>query len=322
MFEGVCCAQRDREGIGVLRRGTRALWRAGRTIRGYSALDFLHGYVYGRWPYLYIGLATGERRLPGILLPFVRLAGRLFMSSDRRDPEAGRRHLADRYHGKVVPTEAAEQLVTLKMPIELRDLEQIIPYAAARDIVMSEPDRIVALECPCRSVRESPCLPLDVCLIIGEPFATFVAEHHPDTARWITQGEAVDILRAERDRGHVHHAFFKDAMLGRFYAICNCCSCCCGAMQAWRHGTPMLASSGYVAKVDRAACVACGSCAEICPFGALSVREGTLVLDATACMGCGVCVGACPQGALSLKRDRAKGEPLRVRELVGDRMAR
>jgi hypothetical protein len=25
---------------------------------------------------------------------------------------------------------------------------------------------------------------------------------------------------------------YKDAMLGRFYAICNCCSCCCGAMEA------------------------------------------------------------------------------------------
>jgi hypothetical protein len=28
--------------------------------------------------------------------------------------------------------------------------------------------------------------------------------------------------------------YYKDAMLGRFYAICNCCACCCGAMQAWQ----------------------------------------------------------------------------------------
>jgi hypothetical protein len=26
--------------------------------------------------------------------------------------------------------------------------------------------------------------------------------------------------------------YYKDAMLGRFYATCNCCSYCCGAMQA------------------------------------------------------------------------------------------
>ena len=40
-------------------------------------------------------------------------------------------------------------------------------------------------------------------------------------------------------------------MLGRFYAICNCCKCCCGAMQAHLNGVPMLASSGYVASRTR-----------------------------------------------------------------------
>jgi len=297
----------------MFRRGTRAFWEAGRATQGYSILDFLHGYIYGRWPYLYIGLATGERKLPRILGPFIRLAGRLFLrSGDGDDPQAAKRRFADRYHGKVVPTEAAEQLVTLDAPIELRDLEQIIPYATARDIVIDAPDHIVVLECPCRSVRENPCLPLDVCLIVGEPFARFVAEHHPEKSRWINSQEAIDILRAERDRGHVHHAFFKDAMLGRFYAICNCCSCCCGAMQAWKHGTPMLASSGYVADVDHEACTACGACAERCPFGALNVTDGLLSIDRNACMGCGVCVAACSQDALTLRRDPVKGEPLRI----------
>jgi ferredoxin len=81
----------------------------------------------------------------------------------------------------------------------------------------------------------------------------------------------------------------------------------------------MLASSGYVAELDRTTCVACGSCAEVCPFGALNVQEQTLAIDAKACMGCGVCVAACPQDALSLERDPTKGEPLRIRELVRDR---
>ena len=41
--------------------------------------------------------------------------------------------------------------------------------------------------------------------------------------------------------------------------VCNCCSCCCGAMQAWQNGTPMLASSGYEGDVEPAACVGCGA---------------------------------------------------------------
>ncbi len=80
-------------------------------------------------------------------------------------------------------------------------------------------------------------------------------------------------------------------MLGRFYAICNCC-CCCGAMQAHRNGTPMLASSGYVAQVDADLCAACGSCADFCQFAAISVDDGFARIDNSACMGC--VVWSCP----------------------------
>jgi heterodisulfide reductase subunit A-like polyferredoxin len=110
--------------------------------------------------------------------------------------------------------------------------------------------------------------------------------------------------------------YYKDAMLGRFYAICNCCSCCCEAMNAPRNGTPMLASSGYVARVDADLCGACGTCADYCQFAAISVDDGFAHIDAAACMGCGVCVAHCPQEAISLLRDPAKGEPLEIQRLI------
>jgi ferredoxin len=219
---------------------------------------------------------------------------------------------ADTYHGKVVPLEKATQLVTVDEEIRLTDLEHVIPYARARDIVLKNPDHIVVLDCPCRAARSNPCEPLDVCLIVGEPFAGFVAEHHPHRSRWVRPEEAVEILRAEDERGHVHHAFFKDAMLERFYAICNCCACCCGAMQAHRTGVPMLAPSGYVCRADVALCVACGICIDTCQFGALSLSGGAIAVDSDACMGCGVCVSHCAQEALSLVRDVTKGEPLDI----------
>jgi NAD-dependent dihydropyrimidine dehydrogenase PreA subunit len=146
--------------------------------------------------------------------------------------------------------------------------------------------------------------------------AGFVAEHHPRRSRWIAQEEAVEILRAEHERGHVHHAFFKDAMLDRFYAICNCCACCCGAMQAWQNDAPMLASSGYVSRVAPEECIGCGVCTEFCQFGALSAGDGTVIVDEALCMGCGVCVSKCDQEALSLVRDPSKGEPLEIQELM------
>lgn len=304
----------DRRRLGwPVRYSTRAFAREGLRLPGYRLRDFLHGYVYARWPYLYIRGATRPETLPLPLRAVHRWVGRLFLRGER-GADAGRR-LADTYHGKVVPTAAAEELVTLRVDVDLRNLEKVVPYATARDIVLCGPDRIVALQCPCRAARDEPCLPLDVCLIVGEPFASFVADHHPQRARWITPDEAVAILRAERDRGHVHHAFFKDAMLGRFYAICNCCPCCCGAMQAWKHGTPMLASSGYVAVLDAALCLGCGACAARCPFGAVGSSDGNPIVDFEACMGCGVCVAHCPSGALNLVRAPERGEPLEIQML-------
>jgi ferredoxin len=306
----------------LVRPSTRAFAREARHTPGYSLLDWLHGYVYARWPYLYISIGTGEHPLARVLGPVARRLGRLLSLRQSNGRSTGSRRSADRgtwadgYHGKVVPLEAARQLITVEEEISLTNLEQIIPYPRARDIVMQNPDHIVALECPCRAARPNPCQPLDVCLIVGEPFASFVVEHHPRRSRWITSEEAMEILCAENERGHVHHAFFKDAMLGRFYAICNCCACCCGAMQAWRNGTPMLASSGYVSRVAAELCVGCGICADFCQFGALSVDDGTAAVDTTACMGCGVCVSKCPEGAQSLVRDPTKSEPLEIRALI------
>ena len=293
-----------------LKPSTAAFTREARRTPGYSLFDWVHGYVYARWLYLYIGIGTGEHLLARFLRLLACWLARLFPPK----MAASRVTLADTYHGKVVPLEAATQLVTVEEEIRLTDLEQVIPYTRARDIVLHNPDHIVVLDCPCRVSRPNPCLPLDVCLIVGEPFASFIAEHHPDRSRWITPEEAVEILQAEDERGHVHHAFFKDAMLGRFYAICNCCACCCGAMQAHRHSIPMLASSGYVSRVDAGLCVGCGLCADFCQFGALSIDNGITVVDAAACMGCGVCASKCAQGALSLVRDPARGEPLEVRK--------
>jgi heterodisulfide reductase subunit A-like polyferredoxin len=87
-------------------------------------------------------------------------------------------------------------------------------------------------------------------------------------------------------------------------------------MNAHRNGTPMLASSGYVAQVDAELCAACGTCADYCQFAAISVDDGLARIDAFACMGCGVCVAHCPQEAISLRRDPAKGEPLEIQKLI------
>jgi heterodisulfide reductase subunit A-like polyferredoxin len=87
-------------------------------------------------------------------------------------------------------------------------------------------------------------------------------------------------------------------------------------MNAHRNGTPMLASSGYVARVDAELCAGCGACADVCQFAAISVDDRFAQIEAAACMGCGVCLSKCSYEALSLVRDPAKGEPLEIQKLA------
>jgi ferredoxin len=279
----------------------------------------LHGIIYSRWCYLYIGLGTGAHPLSRAYLRLARTWRRLTGAPPRPRPNAapqppgleGTSHShADGYHGKVISTATARRLVTINEPVRLPDLEQVIPYPKARALILEGEGALVALDCPCRLARADHCEPVDVCLIVGEPFASWVLESHPHHARPLTAPEAEAILEAEAARGHVHHAFFKDAMLGRFYAICNCCTCCCGAVQSQRHGVPMLASSGYLAQVDPALCLGCGACESSCLFGALSLPGFSAVVDGAACLGCGVCVRACPNEAISLHLAPERGLPL------------
>jgi len=223
------------------------------------------------------------------------------------------------YHGKVMPLELATQMVMLEEDVEIRDLsESIIPYPIARDIVLENPLSIAVFDCACRSLQEDPCLPLDVCLAVGDPIASFVVDNGVMNARKIEPEEAVAILQAEHKRGHVHAAYFKDVVDGRFYAICNCCSCCCLGMQVWNNThLPMICASGYRAEVSDE-CTGCGDCAGMCPFFAIEVDD-VAVVDEAKCMGCGVCEGACEASAIGLVLDPSKGEPLNIRELIKER---
>lgn len=294
----------------------REFIREARKIKEYGPLKFLHGYVYMRWPYKYIAAALFLLHPPRWVERLSSALQRLFCGVKEGDASGLR--FCDTYHGKVVSIEAATRLITVERELSLSLPEQVLPYAAARELVLKTAQPIAALDCPCRSARPNPCLPLGVCLVVGEPFASFIVEHHPTKARPISNQEALDILREERGRGHVTHAFFKDAMFGRFFAICNCCPCCCVAMEAQRAGSNMLASSGYVARLDAQRCELCGKCAKKCPFGALRLEEGAYSVDQTACMGCGVCEAACPQGAITLVRDQSKGAPLDLGDCLGE----
>lgn len=45
-------------------------------------------------------------------------------------------------------------------------------------------------------------------------------------------------------------------------------------------------------------CVMCGSCAEVCPVGAISEGDGKYEIAADTCVDCGTCAAQCPASAI------------------------
>ena len=55
-------------------------------------------------------------------------------------------------------------------------------------------------------------------------------------------------------------------------------------------------------KVDKAKCVGCGKCAEVCPAKAAHVVNGKAQIDAKKCIRCFCCQELCPKGAVCVHR--------------------
>ena len=91
------------------------------------------------------------------------------------------------YHGKMLTQDDAAKLIKLNKPVNLTDLDHVIPYPVAKSIILQDPlPSLAVVECPCRAQKEDACLPRDVCLVVGEPYTSFIIDHQPDKARRIS----------------------------------------------------------------------------------------------------------------------------------------
>lgn len=60
--------------------------------------------------------------------------------------------------------------------------------------------------------------------------------------------------------------------------------------------------SPRLAFVNQSECVACGSCMDVCPRGAVSVWRGSFaVVDEGLCVGCGQCAKECPASVIEIR---------------------
>ena len=107
----------------LLKPSTLAFIREAKNTPGFSVFDCIHGYFYSRWPYLYIGVSTGEHPLTRLLRPLWRIVTRIWKPRLLDEQFSPCIAFADAYHGKVVPPEQATRLVSVDCDIELKNSE-------------------------------------------------------------------------------------------------------------------------------------------------------------------------------------------------------
>ena len=196
----------------------------------------------------------------------------------------------------------------------------ILDYERATHII-EEADFIGVGTCFCRHKNYHlgiPCrqnAPMETCLTFGN-VARSLAQHGGYT-RPIDKSEAKEILEMcygynlvqMGENVREHPAF-----------MCNCCGCCCEALETVRRFSPMqpIATTNYIPKINYNDCVSCGKCEKVCPILAISMQENNLpvsdskgekpikkrrpVIDESICLGCGVCARNCPKKAITLQR--------------------
>lgn len=116
----------------------------------------------------------------------------------------------------------------------------------------------------------------DWCIGVGD-MADYLVE--TNKGHYVTYDQVLEILQRAEDNGFVHQITNIDGE-DKIFAICNCNVNICNALRTSQlFNTPNMSRSAYIAKVDKAQCVACGRCVEYCPAGAVKLGQKLCTKD-------------------------------------------
>jgi len=190
----------------------------------------------------------------------------------------------------------------------------LYPYQKLKESIQNA-RKISVTDCVCRLeaklTGEGCDHPMETCLSFGA-----AAEYYIENGwgREIDSEEAIEIIE-ETDKAGLVHAGVNSKHLSN---ICNCCPCCCISMKGitkMGHNKQKYLNAIFESIIDQEKCIACGSCIDRCPVGAITLEEIAIV-DRDKCLGCGLCARSCSEEAITLQVREDGEEPFeRVLEL-------
>ena len=254
-----------------------------------------------------------DRERKFILAP--TMAGFFEFSLMRTDGRFDARLLSELYHQYINVEPDFVHVLHIDPPVDRTFIhEDQIPEEAYSEVLDHERVSNVIDTASCISVGRCYCRhkmehlgkacdnPQEVCLTFNGTARSLV-DH--GIAREISKDQAREIIRRVEALGLVH---IGDNVRNEVAWICNCCSCCCEALLAYKRlGYVRNIHTNFEAAIQPELCIACGKCLQKCPVDAIHEQTDAaggkvFTVDLDRCIGCGVCSRFCPTGAIHMNR--------------------
>ena len=218
----------------------------------------------------------------------------------RMDEEFARDHeeYFETAFGKTIQAHKTPVLRTIPINQQLVADYPVAPFEDVLQIIESQ-KKIAVAPCVCRTTKKlvgQECdKPVENCFSFGS-HAEYYVENK--MGRYITIGEAKEIVKKNEEDGLVMQPFNSQKIGG----MCSCCGDCCGVLRSLKmHPSPAeMVQSNYFARVDEEECTGCETCLERCQMDAIDVVDGIAGIKLERCIGCGLCVTTCPVDAIEL----------------------
>ncbi|MDH4161779.1 MAG: 4Fe-4S binding protein [Nitrospirota bacterium] len=223
--------------------------------------------------------------------------------------------------GKSFLSVKPSQMRTIPINKSISVEHHVATYDSIRALVKESSGPYAVLPCICRkssAMRNRPCAKTsrdETCLAFGDMAAMVLRRGH---GRELDREVVMAILEKNEEDGLV----LQPANAQQPEFVCSCCGCCCGmlAYQKFLRRPVDFWASTYSAEVTAATCVHCGTCAERCQVGAISLSGpgGEAMVNRSRCIGCGLCVPTCPSQSIKLLQNPSATVPPRNEEALCD----
>jgi len=155
-------------------------------------------------------------------------------------------------------------------------------------------DRFWVSNCGCRE-KGPGCQRsrLDLCLFF-DPQMGGTGSDFREVDREFVAG----LVKEAEDKHLVVRPFRYDEDRTRTQGICFCCDDCCYYCRGEEEQAEC-DRGRFAARTDAEACAACGTCVDVCYFGARALDNDALTVNDDKCYGCALCLDVCPEGCIS-----------------------